>query len=83
MAIQRLAIWDEVDDFLTSTPTPEQIIAFRLSEPTQERLSLLLEANRAGSISSNESAELDELLAIDTLMARLKIRAMKKLPTPG
>ncbi len=80
MAIQRLAIWDEVDDFLTSTPTPEQIIAFRLSEPTQKRLSLLLESNRAGSISSNESAELDELLAIDTLMARLKIRAMKKLP---
>lgn len=35
MAIERLAVWDEVDEFLTSTPTPEQILAFRPSEKTR------------------------------------------------
>jgi hypothetical protein len=38
MATTRISAYDEVVDFLTSEPTPEQIIAFRPSEAVQERL---------------------------------------------
>ncbi len=79
MAVQRLAAWEEVDEFLTSTPTPQQIIAFRLSDASQQRLSMLLEKNRRGEISLAETEELDQMLAIDTFMGHLKARAFKKL----
>ena len=51
MAIQRIAVWDEVDEFLISTPTPEQILAFRPSGKTQQRLQILLEANKEGHLN--------------------------------
>jgi hypothetical protein len=78
MAVQRLAAWEEVDDFLTSTPTPEQIIAFRLSKSSQARLIELLAKNRANALTLSETEELDQILAIDTFMGRLKAKAFKK-----
>jgi len=45
MPVKVLEIWNEVYDFLTSTPTPQQILAFRPSSHAQERLRDLLEAN--------------------------------------
>jgi len=78
MAVQRLAAWEEVDDFLTSTPTPEQIIAFKLSEASQVRLADLLAKNRANTLTLSENEELDQMLAIDTFMGHLKAKASTK-----
>ncbi|HLY26670.1 MAG TPA: hypothetical protein VKQ72_10045 [Aggregatilineales bacterium] len=79
MAIVRLSAYEEVLEFLTSTPTPQQIIAFRPSEMTQARISTLLEANRNGQLTPQEHAELDEFEQIEHLMRRLKIRAHARL----
>jgi len=79
MAIVRLSAYDEVLDFLTSTPTPEQIIAFRPSQATQARINGLLEANRDGQLTKEERAELDEFEQIEHLMRQLKIRAQARL----
>lgn len=79
MAIQTLPIWEEVDDFLTSTPTPEQILAFRPSVAAQERLRLLLDLNREGRLTNDELLELDQYLAVETLMRRLKAKAAIKV----
>ena len=79
MAIQRLSVWDEVDDFLISTPTPEQILAFRPSEKTQERLQILLKANREGQLMPGEYAELNEHMALENFMRRLKVKALAKV----
>ncbi len=79
MATARISAYDEVVDFLTSEPTPEQIIAFRPSLAVQERINHLLEANRNGTITSDEQSELDEFEEIEHLMRRLKIRAHTKL----
>ncbi len=79
MAVTRLSAYDEVVDFLTSEPTPEQILAFRPSEAVQERINYLLDANRNGSLSSIEQGELDEFEEIEHLMRRLKIRVRTKL----
>jgi hypothetical protein len=73
-----LDIWNEVDECLTSTPTPNQISAFRPSQAAQDRLRHLLDVNRSQPRPTVESAELRETLAIEQFMRRLKIRAMAK-----
>jgi hypothetical protein len=66
---------DEVLDFLVSTPTPQQIIAFHASEAAQLRLRYLLEANRNGTLTPDERAELDEAERMDTFIILLKTQA--------
>jgi hypothetical protein len=72
-------LFDEILDFLSASPTAEEIIAFQVPEHLQIRLSLLLEKNRGNQISYHEQKELDEFMAIDRLVSRLKARARKKL----
>jgi len=79
MAVQRLSVWDEVDEFLVSTPTPEQILEFRPSEITQKRLRVLLDANQEGNLTPVEHAELDEHMALENFMRRLKVKALAKI----
>lgn len=74
-----VALFDEILDFLASTPTPEQIIAFQPPDNLQQRLTELLEQNQRTGLSSEEQAELDEFLRINRLMSRLKLRARRKL----
>ena len=79
MAAKVFDIWNEVDEFLTSTPTPEQILAFRPSPAAQGRLHDLLDANRSRPLSADEEAELNETLAVENFMRRLKVRALAKV----
>ena len=72
-------LFDEILDFLASTPTPEQIVEFHPSERLQLRLSELLDRNRNGNLKANESAELDEFSRMNHLMSMLKIRARKRI----
>lgn len=50
-------LFDEILDFLSSTPTPETIVAFHPSEQLQSRASDLLEKNRQGKLSSEELSD--------------------------
>jgi hypothetical protein len=43
-------LFNEILDFLSSTPTPEAILAFRPSRELQARASELLEKNQAGNL---------------------------------
>ena len=79
MAIERITSQDEVYDFLISQPTPEQVIAFRPSETSQERMRYLLDANRNGTLTPAETTELDENINLEHFMRRLKIHARQKL----
>lgn len=79
MAVKAFDIWNEVDEFLTSTPTPEQILAFRPSQAAQGRLRYLLDANGNRRLSPDEEAELNETLAVETFMRRLKVKALAKV----
>jgi hypothetical protein len=72
-------VWSEVDELLTSTPTPQQILAFRPSPAAQERLRWLLDANRSRPLTADEEAELNETLAVEQFMRRLKVRALAKV----
>jgi hypothetical protein len=74
---QLASITNEVLDFLVSGPTPEQIIAFHASDAAQDRLRVLLDANRNGSLTVEEKAELDEMSRTDHFFTLVKARAMK------
>jgi hypothetical protein len=71
-------VYQEVLDFLLKRPTPEEIIAFKVSEQAQRRLQALLEKNRSGSLTSMEIAELDVYEQLEHLMILLKARATAK-----
>lgn len=72
-------LFDEILDFLASTPTPEQIIAFKPSEALDQHLHYLLDQNSHDRITTEERNELDEFLRLDHFMTMLKIRARLKI----
>ena len=72
-------LFDNILDFLASTPTPENILDFEPPEPLQQRLSYLLKQNRHDQLTADEHHELNEFLRMNRLMSRLKLRARLKL----
>lgn len=78
-AREQNSLFEEILDFLSSTPTPEQIVAFRPSEMLQARVRFLLDKQQAEGVTAQENAELDEFGRMNHLMSMLKIRARKKL----
>lgn len=81
MAVTHAPAYDEVFDFLLSAPTPQQVIAFRPGEATQERVRYLLDANRQGTLSAEEQSELEEFSRVEHFVRMLKIKAREKLTT--
>ncbi len=79
VAREQNTLFDEILDFLASSPTPERIIAFHPSETLQERARVLLDKQQSESLSAEESAELDDFARMNHFMSMLKIRARKKL----
>ena len=79
MKTQDTVIYDELLDLLADSADPQQIRAFRLSQPRQSRLDDLLEKNRTGSLSGDEKAELDSFEHFEHVVRMLKARAQQKL----
>lgn len=70
---------EEILDFLASTPTPQDIIAYQPSEMLAQRSQYLHDRNRQDVLTDAERAEFDELRRINHFMNQLKIRARLKL----
>lgn len=70
-------VYQEVLDFLIKRPTPEEIIAFKVSSQVQMQLEALLEKNRSASLTQMELAQLDVYEQLEHLMILLKTRAME------
>lgn len=73
------SIQEEVLTFLLSAPTPHAIISFHASEDAQARLRYLLDANRQGILSTEESAELAEASQINHFIMLLKAKAQQAI----
>ncbi|MCS6911254.1 MAG: hypothetical protein NZM11_11920, partial [Anaerolineales bacterium] len=69
----------EIIDFLAAGPTPEEVLAYHVSERAQERVRRLLAINEAGLASSDEQAELDEIERIEHIVTLLKAQAQQQL----
>jgi hypothetical protein len=77
--VVKLTAYDEFVEFITSSPTLEEIATFRLSEVAEARISELLTANRNRRLTDDEQAELDEYLRLEHMVRKAKIRAYEKL----
>ena len=65
----------EVLDFLVTRPTPQEIVAFKVSAEAQERIRTLLDKNRDGRLTETETAELDLYEQLEHMMILLKAKA--------
>jgi hypothetical protein len=66
-------------EFLAQNPSPQEIVDFKLTPATQERVSELLEKNRTSTLTAEESAELDGYERLNRFVRKFKIQAMKDL----
>lgn len=73
------AAYEEIMDFVTSSPSLEAILAYTHSKATLDRVDYLLSLAEADRISEAEDAELREFLRAIDVMEELKIRARKRL----
>jgi hypothetical protein len=71
----------EVLDFLLTRPTPQEIVAFKVSTSAQRRLRTLLDKNREEGLTEAETGELDLYEQLDQVMALLKAKAFHALNT--
>jgi hypothetical protein len=72
--------YEEVVDFIAAGTTPQNVIAFRPSEESQERVADLLAREKNGELTPSERSELDHYLQIEHLMRLAKARARDFLP---
>ncbi|MEG3862059.1 hypothetical protein [Microcoleus sp. herbarium12] len=68
-------VYQEVLDFLIDSPTPQEIVGFKVSQQAQTRLQILLEKNCESTLNPMEIAELDVYEQLEHLMILLKARA--------
>lgn len=66
--------WLEAIDFLAKSPSPQEIIDFKLSSESQERLEELLDNQQTNELTLVEQAELDTYRQINHLFIVLKAR---------
>lgn len=72
------AVYDELLDPLSDMVEPRRLLGFRLSDTKQARLDLLLERNRDGTLTDEESAELDDFERFEHLVRLLKARTLRQ-----
>ena len=73
-------VYQEIMDFLATTPTPEALVAFKISEAAQERLEDLLEKHREAALTPDEHVELETYRQLNHLVIRLQARAFGGQP---
>lgn len=66
------SIYRYILNFLTSSPTPAQIAAFKPTPEMSDRLQTLLNRSQSGKLTTSELAELDEYERIEHLIIMLK-----------
>jgi hypothetical protein len=72
--------YDEIVDLFARTSSTE-VLAFRPSFESQERVRYLLERNEAGELTEDEAGELDRFGELEHLMQLVKARAQVFMET--
>jgi hypothetical protein len=73
--------YDEIVDLFARGASSAEVLAFRPSEETQERVRFLLERNAADELTEEEAAELEKFGEMEHLMQLVKARAQEYLKT--
>ena len=78
-ATTRKPLHQELIDFLSSSPSLEQIVQFKISALGQERLEALLDKNREEQLTAAEQTELDQYLQYRHVLILLKASARRAI----
>ena len=73
--------YEEIVDLFARGASPAEILAFRPSLRTEERVRELLERNNTDELSQAEAAELEQFGELEHLMQLVKARAREYLKT--
>ena len=73
--------YDEIVDLFARGASSAEVLAFRPSQETQERVRELLERNAAAELTEEEAAELERFGELEHLMQLVKARARDYLKT--
>ena len=73
--------YDEIVDLFARGASPAEVLAFRPSPETQERVRDLLERNAGDELTDEEAAELQRFGELEHLMQLVKARAQEYLET--
>jgi len=68
-------IYFEIIDFIAGGTTPQSVADFRPSPEAQQRLSDLIELEKAGALSPEEKAEVDHFIELEHILRMAKARA--------
>ena len=77
-SIRESAVYDELIELLADSADAVRLSSFRISKDKQSRLDALLERNRQGTLTVDESDELDAHEHVEHLVRLLKARMLKK-----
>jgi hypothetical protein len=72
------AVYDDLVELLAKSAKPDELLSFQLSGEKQKRLDDLLSKNRAGTLTSQETAELDAFEQFEHVVRLLKIRVRER-----
>ncbi|HEY0727841.1 MAG TPA: hypothetical protein VGD38_07230 [Pyrinomonadaceae bacterium] len=73
--------YDEIVDFFARGFSPAEVLAFRPSEETLERVRYLLDRNAADELTEEEAEELEYLGEVEHFMQLVKARAQAYVET--
>jgi hypothetical protein len=76
--LDQSTVYDDLVEMLAESADPVRVLAFRLSDEKQSRLDGLLEKNRQGTLSSEETAELDAFEHFEHVVRMLKASVRRK-----
>ncbi len=75
----RKPLHQELIDFLSSSPSLEQIIQFKISASAQKRLEEMLNKNREEQLTAEEQTDLDQYLQYRHALILLKASARRAI----
>jgi hypothetical protein len=73
--------FDEIIDFFARGPSPAELLAFRPSEKTQERVRYLLDRNAVDELTDEEAEELEYFGKVEHFVQLVKARAKAHIET--
>lgn len=76
--------YEEIVDFIAAGTSPQNVIAFRPSEGSRQRVWELVAREKTGGLSQDETSELEHYLQLEHIMRLAKARAQRYAhPSPS
>jgi hypothetical protein len=71
--------FEEFIEFIVNGTTAESVVAFHPSEAARERVADLIRRQKSASLTTEETAELNQCLHLEHLIRLAKVRARQRL----